>query len=528
MQKLLLTCFCLLLAITWGCKKSDLDSAQLAEHTAEFAFPLFNTNISVSDLVDNILQDSTVGDTIIVNPDNTILLSYSGDVTESKAKNIFKFFINQIILPVDSSYFQIEVKTPDGISLSKADLSGGKMQFYIYNSKSEPIDIKLYIPQLSLNGNVYSYQFEDLAPGAYATIPEIDLAGWKILTVGNVVSIQYEAFLPNGEKVLRLPQLPGGLPAVGGSMSALEFAYLEGTWVKTEYALNTDTIKIDINQTNLTGNVQVKNPKVTIKVINSFGFPTRGLIKYLRFKGKNGELFELKSPLIEQGTDVGIDFAFPLLSAGEVGQSKETVFYFDDSNSNIEEIFNAEPVEMIYQVNGLANAENDVNFVGFITGESSVRLNVKVELLLEGSLRDFGADQTLALDFGDLADTTLFEEAEFKLVTENTMGLTANLQVYFRDEAGNNLDSLFFGGAKDVIVAAAIDPATGNTIAPQRTETFIPFNASRFENLRKKAKAAYLKTAFTTAQNGTVPVKISANQGTVVKMGMRAKRKFGG
>jgi hypothetical protein len=527
MQKFSALCLALLLTCVWACQKTDFESAKLADHTAEFAFPLFNTNIAVSDLVDNILQDSTVGDTIIVNPDNTILLSYSGDVTESKATDIFKFFITQIPLIVDSSYYQIEVKTPDGISLSKADLSAGNLQFYVYNSLTEPLDVTLYIPQLALNGVPYSYSFQDIAPGAIVNIPEVNLADWKILTTDNLVTIQYDAFLPDGTKVLRIPPFTGsGFPAVGGGMQGLEFSYLEGTWNRTEYELNTDTIEIDINQTNLTGNVKVKNPKVTIKVINSFGFPTRGLIKYLRFKAKNGQLLELVSPLIQQGSNVGIDFAFPQLSLGEVGQSKETIFYFDDTNSNIEEIFNSEPVEMIYQVNGLANAENDLNFVGFITGESSVRLNVKVELLLEGSLKNFGADQSFALDFGNLADTTLFDEAEFKLVTENSMGLTANLQVYFQDELNSNVDSLFFGGPKDVIVAAEIDPVTGNTTTVNRTETFIPFSASRFENLRKKAKRAYLKTAFTTAQDGTVPVKILANQGTVVKMGMKVKKGF--
>ena len=522
MKKLYISCFALALLLVLGCKKSDLDIPQIAEHSAEFAFPLFNTELKVSDLVDNILQENSTGDTIIVNPDNTLTLFYSGDVTESKATDIFSFFTDQLPLLVDSSYFEVPVKTPDGVALYRANLSGGTIFFVLKNTMSEPIDLTFYIPQLSLNGQMFSFSFNDIPPGQQVFIPQVNLKDWEINTSNNLVSFQYDAYLQDGTKILRLPQ-SSGAPAILGLMQMVTFTYLEGYWGKVEYPLSTDTIDIDINQTNLNGNVQVKNPKVTITIFNSFGFPTRGLIEYLRFVAKNGDLIELQSPLIQQGSDIGIDFAYPSFAAGEVGQTKETVFYFDETNSNIEELFNAQPVQMIYQVNGLANPEDNQALIGFLTDSSSVRMNVKVELLLEGTLQDFNADQTLNLDFGNFAEETLFDEAEFKLVTENTMGLTANLQVYFRDANNVTIDSLF-DGAKDIIRSGPLDPTTGITTGATRTETFIPFSAERFERLRKTAKIAYLKTAFTSAENGTIPVKVLANQSAVVKMGVRVKR----
>jgi len=525
MKKLLIPCLALV-ALALGCNKSNFEQPEIADHTAEFAFPLFNTELKVSDLVDNILQENTTGDTIIVNADNTLTLFYSGDVTESKATDIFQFFADQLPLAVDSSYFEVPVKTPDGVALYRADLSGGNIFFVIKNTMTEPIDIRFYIPQLSKNGQIFEYAFQDIPAGGQATIPAVDLKDWVINTSNNLITFRYEAFLQDGTPILRLPA-NGGIPAIFGLMQQVTFTYLEGYWGKVEYGLSTETIDIDINQTNLTGNVQVKNPKVTITVFNSFGFPTRGLIKYLRFVAKNGDLLELESPLIQEGTEIGIDFAYPSFAAGEVGQTKETVFYFDETNSNIAEIFNSEPVQMIYQVNGLANADDNQTLVGFLTDSSSVRMNVKVELLLEGSLKDFAADQTLALDFSQFSDAdSPFDEAEFKLVTENTMGLTTNLQVYFLDVNAVAVDSLFSNGPQDVIKAGPIDPATGITTGSTRTETFIPFTADRFNRLRKDAKSAYLKTAFTSANDGTVPVKILANQSAVVKMGVRVKTKI--
>ncbi len=528
MKKLLFYCASLLLVATFcwqGCKKSDLENAILTEHTAEYAFPLFNTELKVSDLIGNILEENTVGDTIIINPDNTVTLSYSGDITESKAVDIFNFLDTLIPIVVDSSFFTLPVKTPDGVQLSRVDLSGGTLTMAIKNTMTETIKITFTIPQLSLNGQVYSYTFT-IAPNGFAFTPTINLDGWKLNSSNNLITFTYDAYLPDGTRIARLPP-NGSLGAVIGAMDKATFYYLEGFWGKVTYGLSTDTIDIDINNTNLDGNVKVKNPKITITVFNSFGFPTRGLIKYLKFVGKNGDLIELQSPLIQQGSDVGIDFAYPSLALNEVGQSKATTFYFDDTNSNIEELFNAQPVQMIYQVDGLANADNNTALLGFVTDSSSVRMNVKVELLLEGQLKDFGADQTLNLDFGSFADSTAFEDAEFKLVTENTMALSTNLQVYFKDVNGNTIDSLFVGAAPDIIKAGPVDPITGFTTGSTRTETFIPMSAVRFENLRKNAKIAFLKTSFTSAQNGTIPIKILANQSAVVKMGVRVKKKIG-
>jgi hypothetical protein len=179
---------------------------------------------------------------------------------------------------------------------------------------------------------------------------------------------------------------------------------------------------------------------------------------------------------------------------------------------------------MIYHVEGLANANADPNLIGFLTDSSTIGMNVKVELLLEGQLENFAADQTLNLDFGNFADTTLFDSAEFKLVTENRMPLTSNLQIYFQDANGVLLDSLFAEGARDVIQSAPVNAANGITTGTTRTETFIPFTAARFDALRRSAKIAVMKVFFTTAENGTVPVKILSDQGCTVKMGVRVKR----
>ncbi|MFN5364732.1 MAG: hypothetical protein ACK5CH_04890, partial [Bacteroidota bacterium] len=74
----------------------------------------------------------------------------------------------------------------------------------------------------------------------------------------------------------------------------------------------------------------------------------------------------------------------------------------DNTNSNIADIFNSQPTRLIYEVDGISNANSDPDVIGFLTDESAIRLQIRVELLLEGSVRNFGAEQTVPLDFSGM------------------------------------------------------------------------------------------------------------------------------
>ncbi|MBC7777111.1 MAG: hypothetical protein H7246_16885, partial [Phycisphaerae bacterium] len=111
-----------------------------------------------------------------------------------------------------------------------------------------------------------------------------------------------------------------------------------------------------------------------------------------------------------------------------------------------------------------------------------------------------------------------------KLVTENGTPISSEMQIFFRDETQQYIDSLFLGGPKEVIRAAPINSqgiATGIT----RTEEFIPMSAARFDRIRT-AKDAFLKTSFTTAEDGNTFVKLLATDKIVVKMGIKVKKRL--
>ncbi|MEO6037547.1 MAG: hypothetical protein ABIQ93_03970, partial [Saprospiraceae bacterium] len=101
--------------------------------------------------------------------------------------------------------------------------------------------------------------------------------------------------------------------------------------------------------------------------------------------------------------------------------------------------------------------------------------------------------------------------------------ISALLQMYFLDANANRIDSLFSSGPQPLLNAAPID-ANGKATGTTRTENFIPMSASRFDRIRQ-AKKAFLQTSFTTAENGTVPVKLIATNKAVIKMGLKVRTK---
>lgn len=502
-----------------ACNKNDFEDTQLAEHTAEFALPLFSTTLNLKDLMIKVLNDTLSGDTLLVNPDNTMTLYYTGDVAEKPATDIFADFAGGVF-PLTDWVSNSPIDTIDGVTIYQADLTKGQIAFTIFNVTSDTLTGTVHIPQMTKNGEVFVFPF--VAPPLSTTAsPAIDVAGYILESNDNTLQFIYAAYKPNGELVK--VELSPGVAGIYVAFQNLEFSYLEGFWGHQRYSLIRDTIEIDINQTDLVGDVRIENPKVTMRVSNSWGFPTRGVIKYLSFIGQNGEEIPLESSLFPDST---VDFNYPSFAAGEIGQTKHTDLYLDETNSNIAEIFNSQPTRLIYEVDGISNANNDPNIIGFLTDSSVISLTMRVELLLEGSARNFGAEQMVDLNFGNFGDldTADIEEVEFKLVTENGTPVSTTLQLYFLDDDGFAIDSLFAGEPKFIMQAA---PVNGDGVASgtTRTENFIPMSAERFERVRS-ANKAFLKTAFTTAQNGEIPVKMLATDQTTVKMGMKLKTRY--
>lgn len=510
----------LLCVLTVGCLKSDLSELSIKEHEAKYAVPLFSTEFTMQDLMQRTLSDSLAGDTILIQPNGCMTLYYSGDVAEKRAVDLYDFLDAGLFTILDTLYYA-PYQAPPNLDVYRADLKSGNFKVVIRNQLTEPVNGYFEIPQMTKNNESFKVAFNLQAGETFAT-DSIPVQGYVLRSNRDTIYFRYEAYNMVGQRVVLPDLLPGTVGPIAVLFNNLQFSYLEGYWGHEVYDLDSDTIEIDINKTNFSGgNINIVNPRVTLTVLNSYGFPTRGQINLLRFQGQDGVFRTLESDTIATG---GIDFGYPSLAGGEVGQTKFTQFNFDKTNSNIDEIFNSQPVALEYDVTGIANVNYDPTIVGFITDSSRVRFNVQVALDLQGSVTNFGSESVVNLDLGqyDATKTKDIDTVSFKLVTENTMPVSATVQVLFLDASENVLDSLFTTPAL-VLDAAPVD-LQGFPNGSVRQENYIHFDQLRFDRIRT-AKKAKIRAVFNTTGNGSTPVKILAANGAKVRMGMIVKTK---
>jgi len=220
-----------------------------------------------------------------------------------------------------------------------------------------------------------------------------------------------------------------------------------------------------------------------------------------------------KLPLESNFITDGINFDFPSLD--EVGEVKTTYFNFNKDNSNIDVILGAGPVAVDYDMDAVPNPDMDTTIRGFITDTSAFVVQVAVDLPIYGTASGFEARDSFKVSFDEYNDV---DDIEFKIVSENGIPLDVGLQIYFADQNGTVLDSLFTP-AKNVLEAAPVDAEGLPTEKAEKT-IFTSFDATRFEQI-KSAKFLYLSTAFSTADNGGTVVKVLSTQDVNIRMGMK-------
>ncbi len=204
---------------------------------------------------------------------------------------------------------------------------------------------------------------------------------------------------------------------------------------------------------------------------------------------------------------------YPSLS--EVGETKYTYFDFNKDNSNIDEVLGAGPVAIYYDFDAVANPDNNAAIRGFMTDSSEMTVQVEVELPMYGSASGFEARDTFGINFETYEN---YDDVEFKIISENGIPLDVGLQLFFADANGTVLDSLFTPNVV-LLEAAPVDGAGLPTAISEKT-TFTTFEGARFDKI-KSAKQLFMRSSFSTVNNGETIVKILSTQEVKIRMGMK-------
>lgn len=499
---------CSLVACSQFDNLEDLDGA---EYNAEFAVPLVDTEFSLRDLLKNFEENSS----LTIDPDGVIRFKYSGDVLTKTSEEVFEE-INRVLALVPifltSDRIALPFASPDGLDIDRMELKSGKFTYALQNLHSQPVFVTLRIPEVVQNGtpltittSIPAFSGSGTPPSVGNLFSPLQLGGYTILPAANdSIYVEYTATDPMGNNVL-LGTSSGIL------IQDLKFSYAEGYLGNQLYEGGRDTIDIDFFDNWIRGDVYFEDPKITLNFENSFGIPTRSVVNLFNVLTVRQEVLPLESSFINSG----VDFPYPGLD--EVGQVKQSAFVFTKDNSNIATILGAGPVQLDYDVDAFTNPDMNTSIRGFITDSSYYKVRVDVELPLFGRAFDFVVSDSFAVDFSKY---DVISAAEFKMVADNYLPLSVDVQAYFRDENGVVLDSMLDNRQR--VIAAAPTNADGIATGFEQKITFAGFDAVRFDRIRF-AKDIYLVTAFSTYNDGDRSVKVLADQAVKVRMGVKVE-----
>jgi hypothetical protein len=225
------------------------------------------------------------------------------------------------------------------------------------------------------------------------------------------------------------------------------------------FAATTDELKVLSNLTE--GKIDFEDLELSFFAENGVGADARVVINELRATNtRNGNKVQLNTPLIE----INIDRAMnnPLVNS----YSKKTI---DGSNSNIDELFEIFPNEFYYDFSVSLNPNGNANnYQDFIYHESKLNAGIEVEMPLQLSAKNLTLIDTLDFNLGDISVLDQTKEAVFKIISENSFPLEADIQLFFIEQSLNKVvDSMF--SEKHIISAGIINPGKERVLLPSET-----------------------------------------------------------
>ena len=497
--------FSLLSLFLYGCKKYDTDNIAIEGIDAEYAIPLINTSTSLQDLLENF--DSTTF--IQFQDDGLIVLNYKGDVQARTSQDLFDVLgaFDGVPIPLlDTSTF-IPYNPVNNVDIDFAILKTGTLKWGFQSFHQEPITVTITLPTVTKDGvpltdsqfgGAYSGSGDAIIGGNLAGI---DLQGYRLATTNDTIYLQYVAHRINSG----INDTLEGCYIIFEDLTA---SYIEGYLGNDLYDFERDTIQIDFFENWTQGNVYFEDPKLTLRVENSFGLPVRTNTNFVNVITTQGELLELESIFLDS-----IDVAYPSLS--EVGEVKYTVFHFDKTNSNIDVLLSSNPIAIDYDVDAEPNPDSLTSIRGFLTDSSYFKVQLEAELPIYGRASDFEARDTFSINFDDFDELS---SVAFKILTENEIPLDVGIQLYFADEQMVLLDSMFAQNA--IIIAAASVDQNGNPTGSTKMTSLSDFDEDRYNGIRS-AKHLIMKARFSTSNDGTESVKVYKDNTVQIKVGMK-------
>jgi hypothetical protein len=502
-KKICFSC-CLCSLLWWGCKKpfDEIDTSTQALNP-EFAVPLLNTSMEMGEFMSGLKGEGA----LVLNNDGAYTLNYQGTLLSNPPLRLFETLVETPSIPITDANLSVSFPTPSGLKITQMSFKSGSIKWKMA-AAVDAATVNLSIPQLIDNQGI---AFKKTFIITKNTLEDsVILRGLFLKPINGKIQFITDIKDAAGKKV--------SLKEGSLSMSKYDPQVVQGVLVGREIVIPKSTIQFDFFKNwKPQGEVRFLNPKITTSFDNAYGLPTRVFMDIFEVETMEGKTIVLKSPLtkLPNGSNNALKPAF--LTLQDLGKTKKTVYEFNTSNANINDLFNTFPSAFNFSNRAVIG---DSLSEGFFTDTSSLKMKVDISVPMTGTAKGFVRENTEGVDFSSYEKVT---DVELKIITNNNMPFELNIQGYFLDKFGNMIDSL--AQKPSLILRGASVNANGSVARPSEETNFIKIEAERFKRLIN-AKKIVLQYTFATASNGTVPVKMLRSQSVTLMIGLKGKIKY--
>jgi hypothetical protein len=438
-------------------------------------------------------------DTLFNIPDTTLRYAYSLPIPYQLAPG------TQLVNQTSTTRYQL-----GAIQLMNSILRSGKMVIFVQNDLTQPVDVRLRLPNatrnnLPLDTLLHIAAAPDSIHG-FQTSAEVDLSGYTVDLRGpqynqvNTLTTQYTANISTNATGFE-NLYPADSVVMNLTFTGIVPEYVRGYFGNQTLQAGPEETATGIFDLITSGSFGLDSLKMELELENYVGMDARMRINGLWARNSaTGQIIYMNAPVIGQT----YNFNRATYSYGNPPSVPSRFsMQLDNSNSNLRAMVESMPDYLGYNIhietNPLGNVSGSNDFFYHDWG-----LNAKMHLLMPLS---FHASQLTLADTLDV-DMTPVENPEavgggtLTVFAQNSFPFHASIQLYLLDAAGNITDVLV--AQPNVIAQAPLVANSSNSVVSNGSTPgilHIPLTAAQSQRLLHSNRV-YAKAVFDT---GTAP-----------------------
>lgn len=494
----------------------------------EYAVPIVNSNLTL----DNLVSNSENG-FIRKYSDGFVSLIYRGSMNSPTAEELIKINDQNYIKVISLTSIQanalmngqqqvIDLQTTQmfnagSIEIDSIWLKAGTFATQISSTIKTGGNIKVHIEGAKKNGSTLvadiPFTYNGSIPVSEAKFLPLVGQHWDLSKGSqgyNEIKINYTLTLNATTETINA----GDEIQISTAFQGMNFSRLYGYIGKIDLLDSRDTIDLSIFDNSKTGQFSIDDAIIKIKSGNSFGTEVNAGFTKLEGYTKGSGNYNITNP--------PNPMPFNVPSINNIGIMVYDSAKIDKSNSNVPQVINQKPKQIIYQafINLNPNGKTIRNFV---TDNSKIKMDIEIELPLYGTVKNFVLEQESETELEMPENEDFIENLMIRFIGKNGFPIDLSTQVYFVDSFNVAFDSLFTDLSYKVLEAAQVGVDGKVTTSTSKT-TDVMLNNARAQRLNRLKKIKIRAEVATLSNGGTYPsVKLYANYVLGIKLGIKTK-----